>query len=109
MSTTLKIGVPNSQRVAGNARVAGLQRDLKLTDHQYQVAVTVTYVYVPPYYEENLLTYDSYRPYIVAELPANLLLRRIGPKIVMPALLVVWGMITTLEGEMISALLIHSK
>ena len=42
----------------GNARVAGLQTDLKLTNHQYSVALTVTYV-----------------PYILSELPSNLLLK----------------------------------
>ena len=30
----------------GNARVAGLQKDLKLTDNQYQICITVLYVYV---------------------------------------------------------------
>ncbi|KDR72761.1 hypothetical protein GALMADRAFT_126423 [Galerina marginata CBS 339.88] len=65
----------------GNARVAGLQKGLKMTDHQYQVAVTVTFV-----------------PYILAELPANLLLRKIGPNILMPAILTIWGIIVTLQG-----------
>jgi MFS family permease len=65
----------------GNARVAGLQKDLHLTDRQYQICVTVLYV-----------------PYIVAELPANLLLRRIGPRIMMPTLLTLWGIVVTLQG-----------
>ena len=30
----------------GNARVAGLQKDLKLTDNQYQICITALYVYV---------------------------------------------------------------
>jgi len=42
----------------GNARVAGLQKDLKMTNKQYSIALTVTYV-----------------PYIFAELPSNLLLK----------------------------------
>lgn len=33
----------------GNARVAGLQADLGLTDRQYQICVTVLYVYVPAF------------------------------------------------------------
>ncbi|CAL1707482.1 unnamed protein product [Somion occarium] len=65
----------------GNARVAGLQKGLGLTDHQYQIAVTVTFV-----------------PYIAAELPSNLLLRKIGPRVLMPSLLVIWGIIVTLHG-----------
>ncbi|KAF8962023.1 MFS general substrate transporter [Flammula alnicola] len=65
----------------GNARVAGLQKDLGLTDRQYQICVTVLYV-----------------PYIAAELPANLLLRRIGPRLLMPTLLTIWGVMVTLQG-----------
>ncbi|EJD00760.1 MFS general substrate transporter [Fomitiporia mediterranea MF3/22] len=65
----------------GNARVAGLQKDLKLTDHQYQICVTVLYV-----------------PYIAAELPSNLLLRRLGPNLVMPTILTLWGMVCALQG-----------
>lgn len=38
------------------------------------------------------------RPYILAELPSNLLMRRIGPNIMMPTLLTVWGMIVALQG-----------
>jgi hypothetical protein len=41
-----------------NARVAGLQKYLGMTNKQYSIALTVTYV-----------------PYIVAELPSNLLLK----------------------------------
>ncbi|OCB91746.1 MFS general substrate transporter [Sanghuangporus baumii] len=69
----------------GNARVAGLQKDLGLTDHQYQVCVTVLYV-----------------PYIAAELPSNLLLRKIGPRIVMPTILTLWGTICALQAASLS-------
>ncbi|KAJ3568327.1 hypothetical protein NP233_g5783 [Leucocoprinus birnbaumii] len=65
----------------GNARVAGLQKGLGLTDHQYQICVTVLYV-----------------PYIAAELPSNLLLRWIGPRFAMPTILTIWGIIVTLQG-----------
>ncbi|KIM38324.1 hypothetical protein M413DRAFT_30170 [Hebeloma cylindrosporum] len=65
----------------GNARVAGLQQDLKMTDAQYQICLTVLFV-----------------PYIASELPSNLILRKIGPSILMPTLLTVWGIIVTLQG-----------
>jgi hypothetical protein len=42
----------------GNARVAGLQKDLKMSDKEYSIALTVTYV-----------------PYIGVVLPSNLLLK----------------------------------
>ncbi|KAL4263480.1 MFS transporter superfamily protein [Pleurotus pulmonarius] len=65
----------------GNARVAGLQRDLHLTNDQYSIALTVTFI-----------------PYIFAELPSNLLLKVVGPNILLSTLLVLWGVVTTLQG-----------
>ncbi|KXN86821.1 hypothetical protein AN958_09557 [Leucoagaricus sp. SymC.cos] len=65
----------------GNARVAGLQKDLKMTNNQYSIALTVTYV-----------------PYIAAELPSNLLLKTVGPNLMLPTMLTLWGIVTTLQG-----------
>ncbi|KAF5355607.1 hypothetical protein D9757_012906 [Collybiopsis confluens] len=65
----------------GNARVAGLQKDLKMTNHEYSIALTVTYV-----------------PYIFAELPSNLVLKAVGPNLLLPTLLTLWGIVTTLQG-----------
>ncbi|KAL0959958.1 hypothetical protein HGRIS_011622 [Hohenbuehelia grisea] len=65
----------------GNARVAGLQKDLKMTDQQYQICLTVLFV-----------------PYILAEIPANLILRKVTPRILMPSLLTLWGLMVTLQG-----------
>jgi sugar phosphate permease len=64
-----------------NARVAGLQADLKMTNKQYSIALTVTYV-----------------PYILAELPSNLMLKAVGPNLVLPTMLTLWGVVTTLQG-----------
>ncbi|KAF8895879.1 MFS general substrate transporter [Gymnopilus junonius] len=65
----------------GNARVAGLEKGLHMTDRQYSIAVTTTYV-----------------PYILSELPSNLVLRKVGPNILMPTILTIWGIIVTLQG-----------
>ncbi|KAF9459883.1 major facilitator superfamily domain-containing protein, partial [Collybia nuda] len=65
----------------GAARVAGLQSDLRMTDKQYSIALTLTYV-----------------PYIVAELPSNLVLKAVGPNLMLPTMLTLWGVVTTLEG-----------
>jgi hypothetical protein len=46
----------------GNARVAGLQEDIGMSDYQYSIALTITYI-----------------PFIAAELPSNLLLRVSAP------------------------------
>ena len=89
----------------GNARVAGLQKDLGLTDTQYQICVTVLFVYVVfPIIHNFLLVHtknlnNQFRPYIVAELPSNLLLRKIGPSVLMPTLLTIWGIMVTLQGR----------
>ncbi|KNZ82101.1 hypothetical protein J132_08284 [Termitomyces sp. J132] len=64
-----------------NARVAGLQQDLKMTNNGYSIALTVTYI-----------------PYIVAELPSNLVLKAVGPNLMLPTMLTLWGIITTLQG-----------
>ncbi|KAL5513597.1 hypothetical protein ACEPAH_3996 [Sanghuangporus vaninii] len=65
----------------GNARVAGLQKDLGISEKQYQICLTITYI-----------------PYIFAELPANLLLRKVGPNILMPTVLTVWGLVCICQG-----------
>lgn len=52
-----------------------------MTNHQYSIALTVTYV-----------------PYIAAELPSNLLLKVVGPNLMLPTMLALWGIVTTLQG-----------
>lgn len=65
----------------GNARVAGLQTDLRLTNDQYSISLTVTLV-----------------PYLCAELPVNLLLKIVGPNVLLPTLMTLWGIVMTLHG-----------
>ncbi|CAK5279170.1 unnamed protein product [Mycena citricolor] len=65
----------------GNARVAGLLVDLDMSPRQYSIALTVTYV-----------------PYILTELPSNLLLKRIGPNVMLPTMLTLWGVVATCQG-----------
>ncbi|KAI0345948.1 MFS general substrate transporter [Trametopsis cervina] len=65
----------------GNARVAGLQKSLHMTDHQFSTALTVTYV-----------------PYIVMELPMNLLMKRLGANITLPLMVTLWGIVCACQG-----------
>ncbi|KAF7310273.1 MFS domain-containing protein [Mycena indigotica] len=67
----------------GNAKVAGLMKDLHLTNKQYSIALTVTYV-----------------PYIVAELPSNLILKKVGPHRLLPTMLTLWGVVTACQGTL---------
>ncbi|GAA5936454.1 uncharacterized protein JCM15063_001891 [Sporobolomyces koalae] len=65
----------------GNAKVAGLATDLHLTPRQYLTCVTATYIL-----------------YIVWELPSNLLLKRIGAHIMIPAMCLTWATVSCLTG-----------
>lgn len=65
----------------GNARVAGLQKDLKMTNREYSTVLTITYV-----------------PYIASELPSNLLLKKVGPNRLLPGIVFAWGLVTAFQG-----------
>jgi MFS family permease len=70
----------------GNARLSGLTTDLNLTDYQYRIALTILYV-----------------PYILAEVPSNLLVKKIGPNYWLPILVTCWGIVGTLQGIVVNA------
>ncbi|PLW34653.1 hypothetical protein PCANC_06457 [Puccinia coronata f. sp. avenae] len=65
----------------GNARVAGLQKSLKLSDHQYSVALTSTFI-----------------TYVLVKVPANLILKRVGAHIFLPLISGAWGLVTFCQG-----------
>ncbi|KAJ7611763.1 major facilitator superfamily domain-containing protein [Roridomyces roridus] len=69
----------------GNAKVAGLLKDLDMTPRQYSIALTVTYV-----------------PYIAAELPSNLLLKTVGANRMLPTMITLWGVVTACQGAVTS-------
>jgi len=52
-----------------------------MTDHQYSVALTVTYV-----------------PYIAMELPSNLLMKRFGANRTLPYMVTLWGVVCACQG-----------
>jgi len=60
----------------GNASTLGLKRDLDLSDHQYSVALIVYYLF-----------------YIVSEVPSNLLMKKVSPRIWLPLLTALWGLV----------------
>ncbi|KAH9917680.1 MFS general substrate transporter [Epithele typhae] len=61
----------------GNANIAGLAHDLKITPAQYSIALTVTLI---PYSFFNFVT--------------NLLMKITGPRRLLPTLAVLWGLTT---------------
>ena len=46
------------------------------------------------------------RPYIASELPSNLLLKKIGPNVLIPTLLILWSIIVTLQGQQLGGVCI---
>ncbi|KAH8924924.1 MFS general substrate transporter [Atractiella rhizophila] len=66
---------------AGNARIAGLEKDLGLKGTQFNTCLAVFYA-----------------GYICSELPSNLILKRVGANYWLPTLVIAWGVVTTLTG-----------
>lgn len=88
----------------GNARVAGLQRDLGMTDLQYQTGKPNPEIYAFDIWKKHLANSRihiavavTYVLYIAAELPSNLLLKKLGPRVLLPGLCFTWGVVTTLQ------------
>ncbi|KAL4937699.1 hypothetical protein BDV06DRAFT_215677 [Aspergillus oleicola] len=65
----------------GNAKILGLEDDLNITNHQYDIGLAIFYLF-----------------YILSEVPSNLIIKKASPKIWLPALTAVWGIITMCLG-----------
>ncbi|VUC26109.1 unnamed protein product [Clonostachys rosea] len=65
----------------GNARLFGLEQDLGLVGSQYQVAVAILFV-----------------PYVLVEVPSNLILKKFTPSKWLAFITVGWGIVSTLTG-----------
>ncbi|PTB63491.1 MFS general substrate transporter [Trichoderma citrinoviride] len=65
----------------GNAKILGLEADLGISDEQYSQGLAVFYA-----------------TYIACELPSNLVLKKVSPRIWLPSLAVAWGIITMCLG-----------
>jgi fucose permease len=63
-----------ADNILGNARLAGLEKDLKLTGYDYNAVLSVFYV-----------------SYIVFEIPSNILCKKIGPGWFIPATSLAFG------------------
>lgn len=87
-----------SHSITGNARVAGLQKDLQMTDKQYQICGTIIFAYVVPW-KIALRSQQHSRPFIAAELPSNLLFRKIGARYLLPTSVILWSIMATLQGQ----------
>ena len=52
-----------------------------MSNYQYSLVLTITYI-----------------PYILVEIPASLILKRIGANILLPTMVTLWGLTTALQG-----------
>ncbi|OJD30311.1 mfs transporter [Diplodia corticola] len=64
-----------------NARLEGLTEDLGMTGNQYLTSLTLYFI-----------------GYVLFEIPCNVILKRTTPKIWLPTLTLVWGIVSTLMG-----------
>ncbi|KAI0057442.1 MFS general substrate transporter [Artomyces pyxidatus] len=65
----------------GNARLYGLEKDLHMTDTQYLISLTIFFF-----------------PYAVFEVPSNVFLKRLRPSIWLSGLMLLWGIMMTVQG-----------
>ncbi|KAJ1022556.1 hypothetical protein NDA16_003545 [Ustilago loliicola] len=65
----------------GNAKVAGLTTDLRLTGNKFNIALAIFYI-----------------TYIASEIPSNMMLRKLGAKFWLPFIVFCWGIVTVCLG-----------
>ncbi|TDL26740.1 MFS general substrate transporter [Rickenella mellea] len=65
----------------GNAKLYNLEKDLHITDNQYLIALTIFFF-----------------SYSVFEVPSNVFLKRLRPSIWLSALMLLWGIMMTVQG-----------
>ncbi|KAH8597839.1 MFS transporter [Bisporella sp. PMI_857] len=65
----------------GNAKIQGLMKDLNMTGQQYNLALLIFFI-----------------PYIILEVPSNLMLRKVTPSTWLSGLAFCWGIISMCQG-----------
>ncbi|CAG8069231.1 unnamed protein product [Penicillium nalgiovense] len=65
----------------GNARIQGLEKDLGMKGHDYNIALFIFFV-----------------PYILFEVPSNLILKKVSPSWWLSGIMCCWGVVTTCQG-----------
>ncbi|KAF8575199.1 MFS general substrate transporter [Ramaria rubella] len=65
----------------GNARLYNLEKDLHISDNQYNIALTVFFF-----------------SYAIFEVPSNVFLKRLRPSIWLSLLMLLWGIMMTVQG-----------
>ncbi|TVY16992.1 putative transporter, partial [Lachnellula arida] len=84
----------------GNAKTYGLETSLKMTDHQYDTGLAVyyaTYIARQVLLASLVIWRQALNPTAI-EIPSNLVLKKISPRIWLPALTIMWGIVTMCLG-----------
>jgi len=68
-------------KLVGNARVAGLDVSLGLSDAQYNMCLTIFFF-----------------PYALFEVPSNIVLKKLKPRVWLTIIVLAWGTVMTLMG-----------
>lgn len=58
----------------GNARIQGLEKDLNMHGNQYNIALFIFFI-----------------PYMILDIPANIMMKRLRPSYYLPCLMFCWG------------------
>ena len=67
--------------MTGNARAAGMEKDLSMEGHDYNNTLTIFFI-----------------SYALAEPVTNVLLKRLTPRVFFTSIILVWGLVSTLMG-----------
>ncbi|KAF2433664.1 MFS general substrate transporter [Tothia fuscella] len=65
----------------GNARIQGLEKDLKMKGNDYNIALFIFFV-----------------PYILFEVPSNIIIKRVAPSTWLSSIMILWGIATMGQG-----------
>lgn len=84
----------------GNARLAGMETELDMAGHDYNLSLTIFFVcYQTQPCFLPLLTLTCHQiSYALAEPITNVMLKRLTPRIFFTGIIVAWGIIMTLMG-----------
>ncbi len=70
----------------GNAKIQGLEADLNMTGSEYSIALFIFFI-----------------PYILLEVPSNMILKKVAPSTWLSGIMVFWGVATVGQGLVTNA------
>ncbi|PGH29978.1 hypothetical protein GX50_07278 [[Emmonsia] crescens] len=65
----------------GNARLQGLEKDLGMSGHDFNIALFIFFI-----------------PYMVCEVPSNIILKKVAPSTWLSCVMMGWGLVTVFQG-----------